>query len=135
MVCQDLRQTFVIRSLLGGLLCLALLGSIALSAPSLSGRGDVASIELPAPQFPHAALGSVLALRSQKQAQQIRVILQKPERSAHLSSAERRHALLPRPSLSQWFARLPRRSLHSRQIAHRTTHDTADPLLASPSRS
>jgi hypothetical protein len=135
MVCRDLRKTFVIRWLLGGFLCLALLGSMAISTPSLSGRGDVASIELRAPEFPFAALGTVLAVRFQKHAQKIRVTLQKPERSVHLSSTERGPALLPRPSLAQRLSLLPRRSLHSRQAALRTPNDSVDPFLASPSLS
>lgn len=134
-MCRDLRTTFVIRRLLGGLLCLALLGSIVLSAPSISGRGDAASMELRAPQFPLAALGSVLAHRSQKQAQQVRVIVLKPERSFPLSSAERDHALHPRPSVRQGFALLPRRVLQPRQMLFCAPHDSADPFLASPSLS
>jgi len=133
MVCRDLRKTFVIRWLLGGFLCLALLGSMAISTPSPSWRGDVASIELRAPEFPLAALGTVLAARFQKQAQQMRVTLQKPERSVHLSPAERGPALLPRPSVRQGFALLPRRVLQPRQMLFCAPHDSADPFLASPS--
>jgi hypothetical protein len=125
----------VVRGLLGGLLCLTLLGSAASSAHSLSAHDGGASMELRAPDFPLAAIGTVLSVRFQKTAQQVRVTLQKPERSANFSSAERGHTSLARPSASQRFAVLPRRFLRPRHMVPRASNDSADPLLAPPSLS
>jgi hypothetical protein len=129
MLCRNLRSSLTVRWLLGGLLCLALLGSLAASTPSLPGRGEPTSIGLRAPEFPIAALGSAFGFRLQKQAQPVRLTLHKPVRSGAFSPTERACATLPRLKVSQGTALLPRRFLHTRHITPRAPQDSGDPLL------
>lgn len=135
MLCRNLRTSLAVRWLLGGLLCLALLASMAASTPSLCGRGEATSIGLRAPEFPLAALGSAFAFRLQKQAQLARLTLHKPARSGAFLPAERAHAMLPRLKVSQGSALLPRRFLRSRHITPRAPQDSGDPLLSALSLS
>ena len=135
MFCRKLRSALAVRCLLGGFLCLALLGSVAASTPSLSGGGEVAVLGLRAPEFPLAALGALFAVRFQKQAQPVRLTLQKPERSGQLSSAERAYAISSRPNFSQGFPALPRRFLPSPHGPSRDSKDSGDPLLTALSLS
>jgi len=130
MLSRNLRGSLAVRWLLGGLLCLALVGGAAASTPTAFAHGDVTSIGLRAPEFPLAALGSAFAFRLQKQAQLVRLTLHKPVRSGQFSPAERAHAMLPRPKVSPGSAVLPRRFLLSRQTIPRGPNDTGDPLLA-----
>jgi hypothetical protein len=57
--------------------------------------------------------------------------LHKPERSAHLSAADRSCGVLFRPKACHTSHLLPRRFLRQRHVTPRGPNDAGDPFLAS----
>lgn len=135
MLCRTLRSLFVCRWALAGLLCLALVGGAAAPARLSFENDGATSIGLRAPEVPLAALETTSAVRFEKHGQAVRLTFHKPERSAHLSSAERSRGVLFRPKASHTSPLLPRRFLRQRHVTPRGPNDAGDPFLASSSLS
>src|SRR5512136_889844 len=114
MLCRTLRTLFVGRWALAGLLCLALVAVAAAPPRFLSWDGEATAIWLRAPDVPLAALETTSTLRFEKHGQALRLTFHKPERSSHLSSAERPCLALFRPKACHTSPLLPRRFLRQR---------------------
>ena len=135
MLCRTLRSLSAGRWALAGLLCLALVGGAAAPARVSLGDGEGTSIGLRAPEFPLAALATTSGFRFAKHGLTVRLTFHKPERSAHLSSAERTCGTLSQPIACHAFPLFPRRFLRPRDATPRAPSDAGDPFLASPSLS
>ena len=135
MLCRTLRSLSAGRWALAGLLCLALVGGAAAPARVSLGDGEGTSIGLRAPEVPLAALETTSAVRFEKHGQAVRLTFHKPERSAHLSSAERSCGVRFRPKACHTSPLLPRRFLRPRHVTPRGLNDAGDPSLASLSLS
>ena len=135
MLCRTLRNVSTGRWALAGLLCLTLAwGTAVPTRLSFQDDGDT-SIGIRTPEFPLAALATTSSVRFEKHGQAVRLTFHKPERSSHLSSAERSCGVLFRPRGCSAFSTLPRRFLQPRHLAPRTPNEAADPFLALPSLS
>jgi len=135
MLCRVLRNFSARCWALVGLLCLAL--ALVTAAPtrvSFEEHGAT-SIGLRAPEFPLAALETTSSFRFAKHGLTVRLTFHKPERSAHLSSAERTCGTLSQPIACHAFPLFPRRFLRPRDATPRAPSDAGDPFLASPSLS
>lgn len=135
MLCRALRNVSVGRWALAGLLCLAVAwGTAAPTRHSFDDAGTT-SIGLRAPEVPLAALETTSSVRFEKQGQTVRLTYHKPDRSGHLSSADRSGGVLSRPKVCHTFPLLPRRFLQPRRTTPRAPNDAGDPFLASLSLS
>ncbi len=135
MLCRALRTISAGRWALAGLLCLALI--LGNAAPTRHSFGDdgAASISLRAPEMPLVALETTSSVRFQKQGETVRLTFHKPERSAHLFSAERSCGALSRPKACHSLPLLARRFLPPRHMTPHTPNDAGDPFLVSLSLS
>ena len=131
MLCRSVRCLLGVRLTVAGLLCLALIGTSALPAGLHFGYEEVASISLRSPEAPLAALATTSAVRFEKQANSVRLVLPRPGRGARLSAAQRPSAMLVGPKAHRAVHVLPRRFLQPRQLTPRTPNDSGDPFLVS----
>ncbi len=131
MLCRRFRNVSAGHLVLAGLLCLALICGTAEPTRVTFEETGTTSIGLSAPEVPLAALETTSSVRFQTQGQTVRLTFHKPERSAHLSSAERSCGVLSRPKPCHAFPLFPRRFLRPHHLTPPPPRDAGDPFLAS----
>jgi hypothetical protein len=130
MFCRSLRNALVGRWILVGLSCVALVVSVAASAPIATAGDGSASISLRTSEFPLAALERTSPVRLPKQAQTNRAHLPKPDRNGQPSLVDRARGIRPMFPPSHTSRALPRRFLPSRHFTARGPSDSSEPFLA-----